>query len=198
MKKLVLTAIAVVGIAASTFAQGTLTIDNLNGTGGNHATSLGLFFNADGTVFTGAALNVEVFSGPNSGSLTPLVTLAAGNALFGLGNGQYFDLAGGTYAANSVALGGTATIQLLAWTGSASSYAAALPTERFFAWNGSAFVDPSGLLTYTTATGGGGDPPGPPKSVMDGMPAMALVIPEPTTFALLGLGALGMMIFRRK
>jgi len=193
MKKLILTAIAVVGIAASTFAQGTITIDNLTGAGNSQATSGGLFFNSDLTPFTGV-LNITVLGGASAGSLSPIATLT-GSAMFGLGNGQYFELAGTTYPVSGVALGATATLQVLAWTGAAATFAAAGPLEQFWAWNGTTLVNPT-TFSFPNPTGGGGDPPGLPKG-LEGMSAMVMVVPEPSTLALLGLGVLG-LLFRRK
>jgi len=195
MKKTILTTIAVVALAASSLAQGTIALDNLNGAGGATATSSGLFFDAAGNAYAGN-VNITVLGGASAGSLTPIATLTGADALLGIGGGIALDPAGATYVVNGVALGGTATLQVLAWIGTGTSYANAGAGNTFLPWNGSAYVDGS-LFTFTSPTGGGGDPPGPPKS-LDGMPAMKLgIIPEPSSLALLGLGVLG-LLFRRK
>lgn len=198
MKKLILTGIAVVALAASSLAQGTIALDNLNGTGGNTATSFGLFFDAAGAPYAGN-VNVTLLGGANAGSMQPIATLLGANALLGIGGGIALDPMGATYIVPGVALGSSAVISVLAWIGPAATYGAAadLPGANvFLPWNGSAYVDARGLA-FNNPTGGGGDPPGPPKS-LDGMPAMRLgIVPEPSSLALLGLGVLG-LLFRRK
>lgn len=192
MKKLVLT-LAVIGCTAGAFAQGTMiTIDNLNGAGSKTATSNGLFFDGAGNPFTGA-MKLSLLGGANSASLTGIATV---NMLYSGVPGVYLDDSFGTYNVNGVAPGGVATLQVQAWTGSANSFATAAGTEKFNAWNGTQLVG-GDTFTFTQATGGGGTPPGLPKS-LDGMPAMQLVIPEPSTIALAGLGAAALLIYRRR
>lgn len=193
MKKLLVTAILATTLSASVMAQGTIAADNLNGAGNNHATSLGLFFAANGTAYDATSVNVQILGGS---SLAPIITLTGANALMSFGGGVYVDPTSGTYQIPGVAAGTAGTLQVLAWIGTAASYADALPGNTFLAWSGNAFVD-ARTFTFQNPTGGG-SPPLPLKS-LDGMPAMQLgIIPEPGTFALLGLGALGLMIFRRK
>lgn len=198
MKKLVLAVVAVVALSVNVFAQGVqMTIDNLNGAGGRNATANGLFFNGNGTPRNSGTINVTVLGGPDAGSLQPVATLTGASALFYSGvPGVFLDPTFGTYNVPGVANGGTATLRVLAWTGSAASYGAATTFEQFYPWSGSAEVN-GNSFTFTQATGGGGTPPGPPKS-LDGMPAMVLQVPEPSTMALAGLGAVAMMIFRRR
>jgi len=197
MKKVILTVIAVAGLSASVLAQGTITADNLNGGGNNHATSLGLFFNGDGTPYTGAFLNMQLLGGADAASLAPVATfVGAANGLVSFGGGQYADPLGLSYAVPGVALGGNATLRVLAWRGAALTFGQALGNDQFQAWNGSANVSAS-TFSFINATGGGGTPPGLPKS-LDGMPAMSLVVPEPSTLALAGLGAAALLMYRRR
>jgi hypothetical protein len=198
MKKLVLAVIAVVALSVNVFAQGVqITLDNLNGAGGRTATANGLFFNGNGTAVTSGTINLTVLGGADAGSLQPVANLTGLNALFYSGvPGVFLDPQFGTYNVPGVANGGTATLRLLAWRGGAAAYSAAATTDQFYAWSGSAEVTGSSF-TFTQATGGGGTPPGPPKS-LDGMPAMVLQVPEPSTMALAGLGAAAMLIFRRR
>lgn len=197
MKKIVLTLVAVGALAASAFAQGTIAADNLNGTGASTATSFGLFFASNGTAYNGASINMVVLGGSSAGSLSPIATFTGGGAAINFGAGVFADPAGLTYPVPNVALGGTAVLQVLAWLGSANSYGTAAVSQQFWAYNGTTYVDAS-TFTFNNPTGGGGSPPGPPKS-MDGMPAMRLqAVPEPTTVALAGLGIASLLIFRRK
>jgi len=90
----------------------------------------------------------------------------------GVGGGLFY--AGIDVAIPGVALGGTATLRLLV-------------------------TAPGGLTgdsgIFTNPTGGTGTPPGPGAFLVN--PAITLV-PEPTSFALAGLGAAAMLIFRRR
>lgn len=198
MKKLVLAVIAVVALSVNVFAQGVqMTIDNLNGAGGRNATANGLFFNANGTAVSSGTINVVVTGGPDAGSLQPVASLTGAGALFYSGvPGVFLDPTFGTYNVTGVANGANATLRVLAWRGAAASYSAAAFTDQFYPWSGSAEVN-GNSFTFTQGTGGGGVPPGPPKS-LDGMPAMVLQVPEPSTMALAGLGAVAMLIFRRR
>lgn len=198
MKKLVLAVVAVVALSVNVFAQGVqITIDNLNGAGGRQATANGLFFDGTGAAMTSGAINVTILGGPDAGSLSPVANLTGLNALFYSGvPGVFLDPQFGTYNITGVANGGTATLRVLAWRGAAGAYSTAATTDQFYPWSGAAEVNGSSF-TFTQATGGGGTPPGPPKS-LDGMPAMVLQVPEPSTMALAGLGAAAMLIFRRR
>ena len=108
----------------------------------------------------------------------------------------YLDPTGNSYPVPGVPLGGTATLNVQAWRGSATSYASAGEYDRFWAWNGFALA-PASSFTFLNPTGGNGVPPALAKS-LDGMPAMELIIPEPSTFALAGLGAVALLICRRR
>jgi hypothetical protein len=193
MKKLVLTLIVGAGLTVGTFAQSMLTIDNLDGTGDATATSLGLFFDGALAPYTGSTINVTVLGGPDAGSLTQILN---GSMIYSGTAGVYLDSTFGTYDVSGISAGAAAVLQVQAWVGSATDYGSALTTDQFWAYNGTTLV-PANTFTFDNPTGGGGTPQSPPKS-MDGMPAMVLAVPEPATFALFGLGALGLLIFRRR
>jgi len=202
MKKQILTGIIALGTAVGALAQGTVTFDNgnANAAAGPSAANFGLVFTggSNAPVPLGQDINLTLLGGASAGSLSTIATylLADGTATldwgFGQNPGQFADPNGNVYAVPGVALGGTGTFQVEAWLGQDTSYAAALA-------DGSAHGT-SGL--YTSATGGGGSPPGAPISIGDAMPSFTLtlpgVVPEPTTFALLGLGASSLLLFRRK
>lgn len=196
MKKIALTLIAVAGISAGALAQGTITADNLNGTGGPTATSFGLFFNNDGSVYTGSSINMTLLGGADAGSLAELITLTGANGPISFGGGVYVDPTAGTYTINSVAPQADAVLQVLAWVGSAATYGAAAQADQFWAYNGSTYVS-ADTFTFTNPTGGTGAPPKIPQS-LDGMPAMMMVVPEPATIALAGLGLASLLAFRRR
>lgn len=192
MKKLVLTLTAI-GFSASVFAQTMLTLDNLSGAGTATATSAGLFFNLDGTAYTGD-LKLTVLGGASAGSLTPIASNLT--MLYSGTPGVYLDTTFATYNVAGVAAGAPAILQVQPWRGAATSFAAAAGADQFYAWSGSAQVR-ADQFTFTNPTGGGGQPPGPPKS-LDGMPAMQLAVPEPSSIALAGLGAAALLMYRRR
>jgi len=205
MKKLILTLVAVAGLSVSVFGQaavnGTITIDNVNGGGGVNATNLGLFFSstAPNAAPYNGDLNLIVRGGADPGSLSPVgPSFTGANKMVGFGGGIYVEPLGGIYQVPNVALGGNASLQVLAWRGNAASYAAAGVADKFFAYNGQTgtFVDAS-TFTFINRTGGDGVPPAVPKS-LDGMPAMALVVPEPSMIALAGLGGVALLMYRRR
>jgi hypothetical protein len=126
--------------------------------------------------------------------------LTGANALFYSGvPGVFLDPTFSTYNVPGVAPGQPAVLQVIAWRGSAPTYEAAAAIDRFCAWNGTTYV-PANAFTFINPTGGGGTPPGPPKS-LDGMPAMAIYlecVPEPSTAALAVLGMVTLLILRRR
>jgi hypothetical protein len=192
MKKLLLSAIVASAATVGVYAQGTINVDNSNnGNTSPSAASGGLVFLQTGNaapVLYGQNFSVEVFGGASAGSLSPIVTLTGANQVDNFGGGVFVDPNGGTYAVPGVALSGTATLEVEAWTGNFTSYAAASAQG-----SGAAF----GEVIFQNATGGGGTPPGTPVDLV-GMPALVLTTPEPSTIALGGLGAAALMLFRRR
>lgn len=185
MKKLLLTTLVATVAAAGVYAQGTIAVDNLaNGNTSSTATSGGLVF-LGSSLYSGA-LSIEVLGGASAASLTPIVTLTSANVISG-GPGLFFDASGGTYSVPGVALNGTATLEVEAWTGNFATYAAAVS-------GGGAY---GSTAPFANATGGGGIPPATPVDLV-GMPAVILNTPEPSTIALGGLGAAALMFFRRR
>jgi PEP-CTERM motif len=95
---------------------------------------------------------------------------------------------GGIVTLTGVAAGANADYVILGWTGTQASYDAALAEG--------AFVNVSGRFTTPT---GGVDPLVPPPQLAGTFTGLTLqVIPEPSAFALAGLGAAAMLIFRRR
>jgi len=199
MKKQILTLAIVAGFACGAFAQGTVAFDNLNNTSVNPAAATGgvIFKTVSGNpVFDNVSdYNLTLLGGSSAGTMSVVASIfgaAASGDNFGSG---LFYASGNSFAVSGVALGGTGTFQIEVWLGSATSYAAASAIAGTYVGISSVF---------TSATGGlvvGNNPPTAPVE-MDAMPSIVLnpvVVPEPTTLALAGLGGFGMlMALRRK
>jgi len=196
MKRLI-PILLVLGCTTSLFAQGTIFLDNFNGGGNNHATSFGLFFNYDGTPYTGARINMTLLGGPIGGSLSPIADLKGTDAMYYVGPGVYIDGTTWEYIVPGVLPCSTVTLRVTAWIGTALRYSQAAPSEQFGAWQGSAFVDAS-TFTFINRTGGDCSTlPVFPYS-LDGMPAMQLAIPEPSTITLASVVAAAWLLCRRR
>jgi len=188
MKKLILSSAMVVLVATGALAQGLIAIDNNANTSSDPAAANnGLFW--VGASKLAADANLTLLAGASAGSLSPLKTFLLSNGSAtgssAAGPGTWTDLSGNTYAVPGVAAGGTGWFQVQIWLGNYSSYAAAV--------SGGALTGQSSAFSQTL---GGGNlvPPD-----LTGMPAEVLsVVPEPSTFALAGLGVATLLIFRRR
>jgi hypothetical protein len=196
MKKLILAIAATSVVAFSGHAQQLLFTD-----AGVNSTDTSI----DGIANT-HDLNLQLLIGSTSGTVTTDVvtlllnatsspTTALGSTQSGVGDittsgGDIYDPTGSAYSVPA----GTAWAEVLAWTGSASSYAAASVTpgdavgsSGVFAIipapaNGSA---PSDISNIETLAGGG-------------INLVTVATPEPSTLAMAGVGLASMLIFRRK
>lgn len=200
MKKIILTLVAL-SAAASVFAQGTIVYYNrvansvvalvYGPQAGNPTESLTgnttAGFPAGTQVYTGAALagtgyTAELWAGAAADSLAPVPGSQKDFRTGGFAGA--INNSGGVLAIPGFAEASTPMLQLRAWDnagGTITSWDLALTR---------------GASAVFTAPGLGGQAP-PPNMV--GLTSFNIyAVPEPGTFALLGLGALGMLIFRRK
>ncbi len=192
MKKLLLIALLSGGVAAGAYAQGLIALDNdaFIPSATVTSTSGGLFYLLTGK--TSGDFNAAFYGGTDSANLTLIASFsgaaAAGSGFFG--DGTWTDPTGKTYyipgLENAPAYSsGTAWFRVEAWTGNATSYEAAIASGSSF-YGASTFQNPWASV-----------PNIPPDLV--GMPSICMCpIPEPGTFALAGLGAAALLIFRRR
>jgi len=224
MKKL-LGILAISALAASAFAQGSVTLGNQTGlvkqwTDRATSTTISVPKNGGyvqliaapkGTVlanplFTPAVGGVATeFSslagflaanpgwvgawGPNTGTTANPALIAAAAGIIN----------GGTYTINNIGLGADADYIWLGWTGNFTSFDAALASANQL--GSLTFMGASAI--YTTATANPlATPPGTPVNLKTSFAGITLapvvVIPEPTSFALAGLGLAALLVFRRR
>ena len=179
MKKTLLTA-AVIVACAGALAQGTVNVSSTPSSIG----STQLVTDADGvTPLAGADYFAQMYMGPDADSLAPQGK--AVNFLSGGGAGFFRDT--DTVVVDNVAAGAEGIAQVRAWEASGgASFEAALAAG--------ALVGTS--ANFLQATGGAGAPPTLPANMVN-FTAFSLV-PEPSTAALGILGAIALMLRRRK
>ena len=181
MKKLLLMA-GLLATTSAAFAQGTLVFANLAG-----GVNAPITNSAGGRIIGGAAgpnFVADLFFSTTLTSSSDQLTAAGFNQAFSTttaGGGGYF--LGGTKTLTGTT--GAIEAQVRVWDLSkGATYAAALAN------NGE--VGHSGLFTFSLTI-----PPSAPAPMV-GLTGFHTVIPEPSTFALAGLGAAALVIFRRR
>jgi len=179
-----------VGLTAGAYAQGFVALDNIANSGGPTATAGGLFYvqpaGGPATLITGD-FNAAFYGGTDSANLTLLHSFSGAGAVgTGVaGPGTFFDPTGSAYAVpGTTTASTTAFFQIEAWGGQFATYAEAKAQG--------ALAGKSGVFSNPVAS-----PPNTPPD-LTGMPSVILVIPEPSSFALAGLGAAALLIFRRR
>jgi hypothetical protein len=179
MKKL-LTLVGVLAISASLSAQGTISFASAGG--GVNAP----VFDLDGvTRLAGAEFQAQLFYGPEGGGLGSLSPVGNPTSFLTGGGAGHFQ--GGVITLPDITPGGPADFQVRAWQtlgGTITSYDAAVAGGAKFGQS----------TVFTTVTGG--PTPNPPTALV-GLQSFSLV-PEPSTYALLALGAAAFLFRRRK
>lgn len=190
MKKLIIALTATV-VAVSAFAQGTVVFNNRV-----VGVVVAQVYNVDGTTgLEGTGYTAEIWAANGADAPESSLTAATPSTTFRSG------AAAGFVTATTATLSGVAkdaaaaTLQLRAWDNQGGTLTTWAAAEA--AWlAGTAAAGKSALFNVSAI---GGDLNSPPN--LAGLQSFQLtmeVIPEPSTFALLGLGALGMLMFRRK
>jgi len=210
MKKLILSTALLVGFAASVLAQGYVCFDTSNNTSTSPtATTGGQWFEASGggTVLLPTDVNAVLWgstsaTGPWTAvdtlllSTTPPGTLAGGIGNFPAASDILFNGAGSFQdqsgrAVQVAGASGTAWFYITAWTGNFNTLGAALQAGGNYTYNG--LTTAGGIFSNPVTASATQQPP-----VISDNPAIVLTVPEPGTFALAGLGAAALLIFRRR
>ena len=201
MKTKILTTLAAVSLASGAFGQGVI-FDNAGNTGNQTATSNGLVYNSDNTLFDGVNYNlgVSVFTSTSAGGYTLLSTFTPSSdskGYTGFDAGQ-FQLGAAFNPVNipGVAAGGIAYFELQIWSGAnfgagtlASDYTSAVTAN-----------DPHATVFFSQATSNPNAGPPIAAGNFSLMPSVTLLtsVPEPSTLALAGLGGFGMLMAMRR
>jgi len=188
MKK-ILSAMLVSAVASvAAYAQGTVNFVNLSG---NPALNAPVTLSDHTTRLAGGTFMAELLGGTAAGSLS--LQGAATPFLTGGGAG-YFN--GSTRVITGVAEGAVAFLQVRVWnTAYGATYALALATGQGGQPDAYGL---SNIFSVTTGAPNGGPPPTVPATMV-GLTSFSLnAVPEPSTFALAGLGAAALLLFRRR
>jgi hypothetical protein len=191
MKKLIVTTLASLA-AVAVFGQGQVAFVNLNGAAGVNAPVL------DGLNTTlrlaGANYQAGLFAGSTSTSLAYI-----GNAtpFLTAGGAGYFN--GGATTLAGIPGGSTVWLQVVAWDATLKGTATGASWAQATAFDAAGANDVWGMskVFSVVAADPTTSPPQTPSALV-GLQSFALSVPEPSTFALMGLGAAALMIFRRR
>jgi hypothetical protein len=190
MKKVILTAFAAAGLSIYGYGQGVISIDG----------SLGTKTEINGVVNTTQDINFELLAF-NGSTYVPVATLllsvASGDSGVGgvpagatepaaldIGanaDGTIYDANGNTYVVPGSVVGVAQNFEAEGWLGN-TTYALATT---------------SGITAVFSETPGAAA--SPILTVLNNMPLLNLTsVPEPATFAMMGLGGLSLLLFRRR
>jgi len=205
MKKLLLTGAALLALTCGVFAQGWFQLDNSAATFAN-----GVAVDTPGNYYSGT-YGLEVWEANNTTSAAAINTAAALSGLnaYGMLASSGFTLEQTVFNQNMTVAGAfqlgvikmadvspagsTVTIALAAWNTSDASWSAMLGNVTA--------ATRAGVLAFSQPTTSWlASPPGLPPATAWGVSQdlVMLPVPEPSTFALAGLGAAALLILRRR
>ncbi len=213
MKKLILT-LAVSASTLSLFAQGTVDFNNRNTAGGFFApvygpesgnaqlsktgnSAAGLPAGTQvytGALLTGSGYRAILFAGPQ-GSAEGALTAASASSTFRTGTSAGA-FAGITVTVTGVAATETATAQVRVWDNTSGLYPDWASAQ--VAWAAGLINAGKSALFDIALLGGGVQTPPQPTGMRSFNIYSLSAVPEPSTFVLAGLGAAGLLIFRRR
>jgi hypothetical protein len=220
MKKLILAAITLTS-AVSVFAQGTVTLNNnVPNVGRARVYSGGSarFGNSSGDLPAGSTVYdpasylligtvgglsasttfAQLIGAPGQGAAeSSLLPSTSPATTFRTGAGAGLVVATTSTFANIPADAAFGTFEMVVWDNKSGLYPTW--TQASVAW--AAGLIPAGRSApFNLASIGGGNntPPNIVTLAGDGFQSFSIVVPEPTSFALAGLGAAALMIFRRR
>jgi len=197
MLKRILVTVALIGVTAASFGQGTVIFDNRNITTGQApVTDVGVTNRV-----SGATVKAQLFSAAGVGVASNSLSAAGVPVPFRTGINAGFVETRDTIAnpfdppnmvnqvvAVTPTANGPATVQMRAWDAAFPTYDAAIAGLGRYGW--------SNIIPIPTT--GGGNPALPP-SELAGLQGFGLVVvPEPSTFALAALGLAAFLFRRRK
>lgn len=212
MKKIILTCVATIGLAAGAFAQGSIAVDNSANSEGlsigaaTQASGQGNFFSGNYTMqvwYLNGALPANVTSDGNLNTvgLTAYNNLTADGFTLGgtFANQTILAANAGSFSLGELDMPGASAstiIALVAWTSGPNGNTATVSQT----YAGSAF---GGVFAFANPTANYTANPAPTPSALtgwDGPNDLVMVsnVPEPTTMALAGLGGLSLFLARRK
>jgi len=185
-------------MAIGVFGQG-LFLSNYGNTGGPSATSSGLVYMWGGQLadLYNNDLGVEIYAGLTWTSLSPLglgtytaATDPKGYTAWNLGQFYLGNVSEETMIPGASA-GGTVWIEMNMWLD--GPYGLPVGWNSYFDALGNTWV--GNVLFQQTLSGG--SPPAPPTGFTM-MPSVILYVPEPSTFALTGIGIGALWLLRRR
>jgi len=187
LKKLALS-VALVASAVSAFGQGSVNFNN-GGLAFKTVADRNVYLNTvgtanGGTLAVGTKYKVQLYVGSSADALQPIVTTPASfRATAGAGtwSGGNRDLVTST---TTYAQGASLFLAVRAWDSTTGA-----------TWETATFRGDSGAFAYTAPPTGTLDAT---QFYMENLRAFAVVVPEPGTFALAGLGILGFVMMRRR